>query len=187
MSRPEIVTIRKRKRPDGLATWRAYVIGTDAAGTWLFTPKGSRYRGERAGVVGYTQVGQGSRDAGRDILHLAPPGQWWFAAWDPDGVGIDVSTPPVVSDGACEFVDLELDLYLDAAGHSEVVDQDEFDDAVRAGWIDGHERTNAQSTVESLARRLRGLDPLFAVDGRRRHRQLGAAGLPPLDLPTDDH
>jgi len=44
----EVTFIRKLKRPDGSAVWPAYHMGEDRFGTWLFTPKGSLYRGERA-------------------------------------------------------------------------------------------------------------------------------------------
>src|SRR5579859_4967145 len=42
--------IRKLKRPDGCAVWPAYRAGEDRFGTWLFTPKGSLHRGEKAGA-----------------------------------------------------------------------------------------------------------------------------------------
>jgi hypothetical protein len=53
----EVTFIRKLKRPDGSAVWPAYHLGEDRFGTWLFTPKGSLYRGERAGAAAYCNVG----------------------------------------------------------------------------------------------------------------------------------
>jgi hypothetical protein len=46
----DLVFIRKQKRPDSSGFWGAYKTGEDAFGVWLFTPRGSLYRGEKGGA-----------------------------------------------------------------------------------------------------------------------------------------
>jgi hypothetical protein len=112
-SRTDVVFIRKRKRPSGSALWPAYRAGQDRFGTWLFTPQGSRYRGEKDGAVGYCNVGS-PVGPGIAVMHLVPRTGWWIATfWDEDeprwSVTVDICTPPRLSDGALTYIDLELD------------------------------------------------------------------------------
>jgi hypothetical protein len=132
------VFVRKRKRPSGTGTWGAYVIGDDVHGTWLFSPKGSLFRGEKGGkLVGVVEVGQGQRDAGCDVLHLVPRGSnWWFAAWGnfDDTLTVDICLPMTFDGTTWEYVDLEIDLWANPfTGEFGVADEDEFDEACAAG------------------------------------------------------
>src|SRR5688572_14299615 len=105
--------IRKTKRPDGMGRWPAYVLAEDTFGTWLYSPLGCIYRGQRGETTGECEVGQGDRDRGHPVLHLVPKIGWWFAAWYRlDGaatIGIDICTPPACVDNEWRYTDLELD------------------------------------------------------------------------------
>lgn len=81
----------------------------------------------------------------------------WFhvmALCRQDGTGYycDLATPPVWNP-ACRvlhFVDLELDVRIDPGGTARVVDQEEFDEAVRRGWITRRERVRVQDALAEL-------------------------------------
>jgi hypothetical protein len=80
--RVNTVGLRKVKRLAGAGVWRAYELGEDEHGLWLYTPKGSRYRGvDEAGRVVELEVGQGNRDAGCSVVGLIAPNAWWIAVW----------------------------------------------------------------------------------------------------------
>lgn len=160
--------IQKRKRPDGRGTWAGYLVAEDEHGLWLFTPKGSLYRGESAAGVSYVEVGQGDRSAGVDVLHLAPRNAWWFAAWhvvDEPTVTVDVCLPPIVLGRRLCYIDLEIDLWKQRTGAYGVADEDEFEDACDAGWIDADERVGALEATAELRRRLSVEDPVFDAIG----------------------
>ncbi|MDR0786551.1 MAG: DUF402 domain-containing protein [Gemmatimonadota bacterium] len=57
-----------------------------------------------------------------------------------------------------ETTDLFLDVWLGADGTLELLDQDEFDAAVTAGWIDHSTATTARATAESILERARAGD-----------------------------
>src|SRR5215470_19204967 len=81
----EVNFIRKLRRPDGCAVWPVYRTGEDRFGTWLFTPKGSLHRGEKAGVAAYCNVGS-PVGPGVAVIHLVPRAGWWIATfWDQAG------------------------------------------------------------------------------------------------------
>lgn len=178
------VFIKKVKRPEGWGLWRAYVIGDDHHGTWLFTPRGSAYRGEKDGVVHDLEVGQGNREAGLDVMHLVPGEGWWIANWchldGADVVAIDISRPPTFADGGWEYIDLEVDLYKDSAGRNLIADEDEFEDAILAGWINQHEADQARAATSALRSRLVAGDDLLDAEGIFRLRQAQEWHLPPL-------
>lgn len=178
-----VMEIQKRKRPDGTGTWSGYVIRRDEHGLWLFTPRGWRYRGESTGGVDYVEVGQGDRPAGVDVLHLAPRDQWWFAAWhiiDEPTVTIDICVPPAIVDSRLLFIDLEIDLWKQRGGDYGVADEDEFEAACAAGWIDDNERTSALSATAELQGRLAGRDLLFEMVGWEAFERCRGLNLDPL-------
>jgi hypothetical protein len=158
------VGLRKIKRPAGTGSvWRAYELGVDEHGLWLYTPKGSRYRGlDDAGRVAECEVAQGNRDAGSPIVHLIAPAAWWIAVWyDRDGnvpgrgdplpyITIDVCTPPVLTAGEWVYEDLELDPHRDEDGRVWIDDEDEFAHACDTGLISPAERIAARSAADEL-------------------------------------
>jgi hypothetical protein len=169
----EVCFIRKRKRPDGNGLWSAYRLGVDRYGTWLFTPQGSLYRGERGDVVGYCNVGSPT-GAGVAVLHLVPVAGWWIATfWDLSisawGITVDICTPPRLLDGVWTYVDLELDVLVEAGtGAIRIDDEDEFLDACDRGFIPVDESIAARSAADDLTRMLAGVIEPFSSVGPQR-------------------
>jgi Protein of unknown function (DUF402) len=181
----EVTFIRKLKRPDGSGLWPAYRIGADQYGTWLFTPRGSRYRGEKAGVASYCSVGS-PVGPGIAVLHLVPAAGWWIAAFpDRDGsrwsVTVDICTPPRLDGGVWTYTDLELDIEV-AAGTGEVriADEDEFAAACASGYIPAGEAAAARQAADQVARLIRDAREPFARAGPRRLGEALGLGLPPV-------
>ena len=167
---PDLMFIRKQKRPDGSGFWGAYKTGEDAFGAWLFTPRGSLYRGEQAGSTAYCHVGSPA-GPGIPVMHLVPRAAWWIATfWAPAEVRwsltFDVSTPPRLDGSVWSYVDLELDVWVDAmTGSVHLDDEDEFVAACADGTI---------SPAEARAARLAADDIRTLV--RRRKGEFGRAG-----------
>lgn len=177
--------IRKVKRPDGNAVWPAYRTGTDRFGSWLFTPRGSIYRGEKAGVAGYCNVGS-PVGPGIAVMHLVPVTGWWIATFwhraEPRwSVTFDICTPPRLSGGVWTCTDLELDVLVGRDdGEARIVDEDEFAAACDGGVIAPAEASAARQAADQVARLVRdGAEP-FASAGARRLREAGRLGLAPV-------
>jgi hypothetical protein len=168
--------------------WRAYALGEDAFGTWLFTPEGSIVCGRRGGKVGTSYVGVPDKP-GLNVLHLVPNAGWWFGTWANDGVGqriaIDICTPPVHTDGEWIFDDLELDLYR-RGSQLGVFDDDEFDDGCAAGHIDHHEAEACRGAASELHHRLRDGDALFDSVGWDRLQAAIGLSLAPLSIDLNE-
>jgi hypothetical protein len=181
----EVAFIRKLKRPDGSGVWPAYCTGQDRFGTWLFTPQGSLYRGERAGVAAYCNVG--SPDGpGIAVMHLVPRTGWWIATfWDQAeprwSATVDICTSPRLSDGVWTYTDLELDILVDrGTGEARVVDEDEFTDACDGGFITSAEANAARQATDQIAQLVwDGAEPFAGVGARRLHAAKGL-GLAPV-------
>ena len=184
---PSVVTLCKRKRPQGWARWRAHVVAEDEHGTWVFTPAGSTYLGDdERGTRKVVPSARGADGQGNDLLVLLPRGGWWVAqlVFGTRLVcSVDVSTPPLLDGAEWAYTDLELDPVLLADGTVFVEDEDELEEAYAAGLVTDAERSEAEaaaawwvgrltspSTFIALARthferaRSRGLEPLAAPD-----------------------
>jgi len=70
------------------------------------------------------------------------------------GYYVNLIAPPQLDGNVWTMVDLCLDLWLDANGQLQVLDRDEFDEAVDRGWIDG---VTAHRAREELARVIDGI------------------------------
>ena len=108
----ETAVIRKVKRPEGMGRWPVYVMDRDCYGLWLFSPRGTIFRGQFGSTIGECEVGQGDREAGLDVMHLIPNSAWWTAAWCRGHgipISVDICTPPKRVDGEWSYFDLELD------------------------------------------------------------------------------
>lgn len=184
----DTVHIQKRKRPEGLMVWRAYVLGADDFGTWLFTPEGSLVRGRRGGEVASSYVGV-PENPGLHVLHLVPTNGWWFGTWAIDGVGrrisIDICTPPVYVDGEWHYDDLELDLYRRGTRLG-VFDEDEFEAACTAGHIGRDEAQACRESASALHDRLRDGDDLFDSVGWDRLQLAVDLRLEPLRVELNE-
>ena len=175
------VVIRKVKRPEGIARWSAYVMGSDHHRLWLYSPKGTLYRSQVGSDIGECEVGQGSGPAGLPVMHLIPDAAWWIAAWCSDGhnahIGVDICVPPALIDGEWRYIDLELDLVAHADGRVRIEDEDEFIDACEAGLIARDEAIHAQAAAVEIERGLRDRTEPF---GRHGWDKLDEALLLPL-------
>lgn len=156
----QTILVRKVKRPTGSGLWGAYHLTDDEYGTWLYVPLGSIYRGTDGRTSGVCQVGQGDRrPMGAACVHLAPRGHWWFASWGLTRISIDISCPPALVAGECSYIDLEIDLTGDDRA-VEIWDEDEFDEARRAGWISPVEAEFARAATAEVAELVRcGREP----------------------------
>jgi uncharacterized protein DUF402 len=164
----KITHIKKRKRPAATHVWPVVELGEDYYGRWFFCPVGSTFRGEKNGVVGYTQVAQGNRDTGRALLTLIPPGGWWVASCADGEVCAEICTPAELVDGVWTYIDLELDPYRDEAGGVRVDDWDEFEDACRLGFIPADEERAARSAADEVEDLLqRRVEPFDQVGVQR--------------------
>lgn len=180
-----VVYIRKLKRPAGSGLWPTYRTGQDRFGTWLFTPQGSRYRGEKNGTVAYCNVGS-PVGPGIAVMHLVPRTGWWIATfWDEDeprwSVTVDICTPPRLTDDVLSYTDLELDILTDrSTGDAQIVDEDEFMAACDGGFIPADEATAARQTADQIALLARHGAPPFADTGARRLHAAKELGLAPI-------
>jgi Protein of unknown function (DUF402) len=181
----EVAFIRKLKRPDGSGVWPAYRTGEDRFGTWLFTPQGSLYRGEKTGVAAYCNVGS-PVGPGIAVMHLIPWTGWWIATfWDRAeprwGVTADIGTPPRLSDGMWTYTDLELDILAGrGTGEARIVDEDEFAAACDGGFVTPAEASAARQAADQLALLVRGGAEPFASVGARRLDAAMGLGLAPV-------
>lgn len=94
-----------------------------------------------APVVWFTYRGDAWHDVGR--FHLADGTFTGFYA--------NVLTPVEMRAGRWDTTDLALDVWAGADGAVEVLDRDEFDEAVRRGWMDAATAARALAEAESLA------------------------------------
>lgn len=187
----ETVLVRKRKRPEGSGRWAAYALGEDGHGHWLYTPPGSLYRGERAGIAGECQVAQPDPALpGLPALQLIPRHAWWTAVWTRDDgrgirrISVDVCTPPVLADGEWSYVDLELDLLGDEPGQVETEDEDEFVAACEAGLITGTEASAARAAAATVERLIRDeAEPFGRAGWARWEAAAGSVSAPLVRLP----
>jgi hypothetical protein len=162
----------------------------DACGVWLYSPKGTIYRGRTGSIVTECEVGQGDREAGRAVMHLVPTTGWWFAVWLADGetsfIAIDICTPPVLIDDEWRYTDLELDPVAYADGRFELQDREEFVAACGAGVITPAEAAEARAAADVLEGYLKGGVEPFGTVGWERLRRALASGLPPITILNDE-
>jgi len=179
---PNTVVIRKIKRPQALGFGRhpTYELATDRFGTWLFSPKGTIYRGQVGSEITECEVGQGTAEAGRPVIHLIPEGEWWVAHWCELFIAVDVCVPSELTDGEWRFTDLELDVLAIPDGRVEVHDEDEFEGACEAGLITPEEASSARAAAVDVEACLRNRNEPFGRVGWSRLEDAVNLGLPPI-------
>ncbi len=184
---PDLVFIRKQKRPDGSGFWGAYKTGEDAFGVWLFTPRGSLYRGEKGGSTAYCKVGS-PEGPGIPVMHLVPRAAWWIATfWAPAEVPwsltFDISTPPRLDGAVWSYVDLELDVWVEAmTGSVQLEDEDEFVAACADGTISPPEAEAARLAADDIGTLVRRRKGEFGRAGAARLLEAVAQGLAPITV-----
>lgn len=66
------------------------------------------------------------------------------------GYYCDAILPMISRNGIYEITDLFLDLWISPDGHTTVLDEDEFGDAISKGWITGTEARIAREEVDRM-------------------------------------
>lgn len=145
------VRILYRRPPDRLQVFEQAVVADDGACvvTWLpaaelgkpVTAGGRVVLEPGAPVVWFTWRGDVWHDVGR--FHLA---DGTFT-----GLYANVLTPVAMDGAEWETTDLFLDVWMGADGAIEILDRDEFDDALAAGWMDASTAARALAQAERLA------------------------------------
>ena len=124
-------------------------------------------------------------EPGADVVWFTFPGRWHdigrFHLGDGTFTGIysNILTPPVFEVGEVwRTTDLFLDVWIPAAGGgATVLDRDEFDEAVEAGWIDTTTRVRALEEAERILEAAdAGLWPPPVVEEWTLERARAAAG-----------
>jgi len=97
-------------------------------------------------------------ETGSSAVWFTFPGAWHDiglfhrADGTPTGTYANILTPPEMEPGGIwRTTDLFLDLWIDGDGALSVLDRDQFDEAVSAGWIDEGTAGAALSEVARLA------------------------------------
>lgn len=83
----------------------------------------------------------------------APEPRWWLPAFwfsDTTDLTVDICTPPTLSEGTWTFVDLELDLFRTPDGRAGIVDQDEFEELARSGYLTDSQARRALDAADAL-------------------------------------
>jgi hypothetical protein len=176
----ETVVIRKTKRPEGMFRWPAYVISSDCHGLWLFSPKGTIFRGQSGTNIGECEVGQGDSEEGLPVMHLIPDRAWWIAAWFAEKISVDICTPPTLIDGEWCYTDLELDPLAFSDGRVVIEDEDEFAAACEAGLISIGEAAKGRAAATEMKRCLRHRTEPFGRLGWDRLDEALRMSLPPI-------
>jgi predicted RNA-binding protein associated with RNAse of E/G family len=150
-ARGDVVTIHYRRPPDRLQHFEQAVVMDDGECVVTFLERAELKKPVMAGgrvvlepgapIVWFTWRGDVWHDVGR--FHRA---DGTFT-----GVYANVLTPVVMRGAEWETTDLFLDVWMDADGRVEVLDRDEFDAAVDAGWIDAATAARALAEAERLA------------------------------------
>lgn len=145
------VRIRYRRLPDREQVFEQAVV--EDAGGYVVTllAAADLSRPVRAGgrvvlepgapVVWFTYRGDVWHDVGR--FHLADGTFTGYYA--------NVLTPVRMRDGDWSTTDLALDVWVGADGAVEVLDVDEFEEAVGLGWIDAGTSARARAEADALA------------------------------------
>ena len=95
-------------------------------------------------------------EPGSPIVWFTYPGRWHdigrFHLADGTFTGIyaNILTPVAMAENSWETTDLFLDLWLQPGGPPTLLDEDEFEHATRAGWIDAPTAAAARAEARSL-------------------------------------
>src|SRR5262249_57594236 len=108
------------------------------------------------------------------VMHLLPRSTWWIATFSPLAVGprslnFDISTPPRLHGSVWSYVDLELDVWVDArTGSVQVEDEDEFVAACTDGTISRPEPDAARLAADEIGTLVQRHKGEFGLTGAAR-------------------
>jgi predicted RNA-binding protein associated with RNAse of E/G family len=95
-------------------------------------------------------------EPGAPVVWFTFPGAWHdigrfhLADGTFTGYYANILTPPEMEPGLWRTTDLCLDVWLPVAGPVQLLDEDEFEDAVRARWLDAPTAARARSEAARL-------------------------------------
>jgi predicted RNA-binding protein associated with RNAse of E/G family len=173
------VTIHYRRPPDRETVFEQPVVHDDGNCIVTYLPAAALKEPVVAGgrvvleagapIVWFTYRGDVWHDVGR--FHLA---DGTFT-----GVYANILTPVLMDGHRWETTDLFLDVWVNADGGVEILDRDEFDAALAAGWIDAPTAARALAEAERLADDARrGVWPPVQVREWTLGRAREALGMP---------
>ena len=149
-ARGDVVTIHYRRLPDIESVFQQPVVADDGECVVTFLPAAEIARPVMAGgrvvldvgapVVWFTYRGDVWHDVGR--FHLA---DGTFT-----GIYANILAPVIMRGAEWVTTDLFLDVWVDGDGTVAILDRDEFDAAVDAGWIDAPTAARALAEAERL-------------------------------------
>lgn len=147
----DAVTIHYRRPPDRLELFEQAVVEDDGDCVVTFL---AAARMKKVMEIG----GRVALEPGSSIVWFTWRGGVWhdvgrFHAADGTFTGLyaNVLTPVAMDGAAWDTTDLFLDVWMDADGRVRILDRDEFDAALAAGWIDPRTAARALAEVERLA------------------------------------
>lgn len=150
-STPENVRIHYRRPPDRLQVFEQALVEDDGACIVTYLPSAQLKKPVMAG-------GRAVLEAGAPVVWFTWRGDVWhdvgrFHMADGTFTGLyaNVLTPVQMRGGEWETTDLFLDVWMGADGRVEILDRDEFDAALAAGWIDAATAARALAEAERLA------------------------------------
>jgi predicted RNA-binding protein associated with RNAse of E/G family len=145
------VRIRYRRPPDRVQLFEQAVVEDDGRCVVTYLPAAQLKKPVMAG-------GRVVLDPGAPVVWFTWRGDVWhdvgrFHRADGTFTGLyaNVLTPVEMRGGEWATTDLFLDVWMDADGRVEVLDRDEFDAALAAGWIDAPTAAHALAEAERLA------------------------------------
>jgi predicted RNA-binding protein associated with RNAse of E/G family len=137
------LTLRKIKRPGGVFSFEVRLAAEDESGVWLHSIRASNWTAPHDGGNGPF-----------DCLILLSPERYWVACWVDDPADkrleIDVCLPSERGPAGWSYVDLELDVFQHGDGTIEIIDEDEFNEACRNGWIRSEDARIAHETASAI-------------------------------------
>lgn len=163
-----VVTVGKQKLQGGRACWRAYQVGEDDDGRWLFTPAGSTFRSSDGQHDSQCDV-----EGGLESLTLVPDRpRFWMATWQMPQCSLHISVEIcnwIRRDAdVLSFLDWELDPFRLRSGVVGVEDLDDFAEARVGGLLDAAATESALGAAAWVERSLRRQTAPFDGRGDRR-------------------
>lgn len=148
MSRVPRVRIRYRRPPDRLQVFEQHLVhdGDDVKVTL------AEYRSSPPIVI----AGEVVLEAGADVVWFTFPGLWHdvgrFHRADGTFTGLyaNVLTPPVLDGPEWDTTDLFVDVWVSPGGEVLLLDDDELEEALGRGWVNGSTAARAREEARRL-------------------------------------
>jgi predicted RNA-binding protein associated with RNAse of E/G family len=150
----DLVTIRYRRLPDRERIFQQLLVRESREVTVTLLAAAPI---DQPVVAGGVEV----LEPGAPVVWFTYPGLWYdigrFHLRDGTFTGLyaNILTPVNMTGNQWDTTDLLLDVWKGGNGAVELLDEDEFEAAIRAGWMDGETAWRARSTAAALIRAAR--------------------------------